>query len=554
MATPYDNFSFDPTAVGGDAGVGRVNADTANTGTVAYKDNTGQTVLTNVAVDSTGKQTKIGAEPTPPNAIPSPSTTGSTPTYANTPDVRSSLFSGLSKLRTSTNAGEASALYDSLMQSLTSEMARVETEAQTFAQSKYSVPELQKQLEAARQADRADKMWSPGMGDSPITQGIMTEMRMAGESARADSQSYLKTNIAWTSLSTLKTQADKEMQRIEKIQDSADRVTLNKQLSQDTAHINADYSQQIRAQDRADRRNEEALAKFNALSSTQIHNISILAADQIGGLQDGSEEKKIRVSELAFGNKDKNFVAAVSAEEPVEKLSLALQGNPYARKLLVTEESARLGISTDEVNKKINDLTLKLADPKMPRRVIQAMEGNVSKREEMLAQINAGRLDLTKKAQVDNMKVSLLLRENQTAVQSSFENDVSTWRVADPALQVMLTSALDKSRKIAGKSDIKNVVAAFLDDGPDEQRLQRANMFSNAIDMAAMRYQGSAFGQPSSVAAKALIVKEGVAQGWFTRAVKAMQNTNDAMKYSNPIMAPFNVGNDLITAASPGSK
>lgn len=534
MATPYDNFSFDSpsTTVGGDAGINRVNADTANTGAVAYKDNKGQTVLTNVAIDSSGKETKIGSPAVPDSSSsPNPSSPSPVvgPVYANTPDVRSSLFAGLAKLRGTNNSGEATALYDSLIQSLTGEMARLETDAQTFAQSKYGVPGLQKNLEASQMTDKTDPLYRPGIGDSPITQQIMTEMRQAGESARAEAQSFLKTNIAWTALSTLKSQADREIQRVQSLTTRQNNLADSRQQSLDNAQIQADYQQGIRKEDRAAKRSEEAVANYNKLSATQIRNISILSADQIGGLQDGSEEKKIRISELAFGSKDKNFVAAVSAEEPVDQLSLALQGNPFARDLLVNGESDRLGISKEEVKQKIKDLTLRLADPNMPRRVIQAMEGNVSKREEMMAQLNAGRLDLSKKTQVDNMKVSLLLKENQNVVQSSFENDVSTWRVADPALQVMLAGALDKSRKIAGKSDIKNVVAAFLDDGPDEQRLQRAKMFSDAVDMAAMRYQGSAFGQPSSIAAKALIMKQGIAEGWFTRAVKAISPQNDVM-------------------------
>jgi hypothetical protein len=516
-----------------DAGIERVNQNTGNTGTVAYKDDKGQAVLTNVARDSSGQEKKIAA------LLRSPANIDETPTFTQGTTDRIALFEGVKRLTAATDINEARAIYASLQESIAAETTRLEEEAYKFAERKFGVTEIQTQLQLARQEDRADPMYTPGMGDSPITAKIVDDLRLLSASAKEDATGFLRRNLTFNSLKGLAATADREFKRVEALADRKEQRTLAGEITADNMQQQALLQQRLRREDRVFQQEQEALQTFNRLSATQIARISMLNAGALANITN-EKEKQIKIADLALGNKDKKFQEAVSAESPRQLLGMALQGNGTARQLIIMEESMRTGRSVQEVESMISSMSTRLADKRMPSEVLNRnTKMKPSDRQARLSELNAAQfsLDPNKTTKVDETKLALLFEDKQFEIQQQFLGDVSSWNTSDPTL----LAAIDKSKKVSGKADIRNVIAAFLGDATDVERKFRLGEFRKAMQNAALKQKESVFGIPNWREADAIIVNEIVNAGWFSNALRSVMQTTQTVKDNVPrsAMLPF---------------
>lgn len=533
-------------------GIDRVNQNTGNTGTVAYRDNKGQAVLTNVARDPITNQDK--QIPALFKSIPSETQTQNLP---QKPDTPLNLFEQLNKLRVTKDATVAQGLWSSLQETLTSERARIEKEAFTFAENKLGIPVLQKQLDDARQLDRADPKFIPGMGDSPITQKVNAQLLQARGFADNEAKNYLTQNTTYRSLLTTEKTAEAEYKRIQTIADRQDQITLSHQLSQDNADVQARLQHKLREEDRIAAFNQVMTEKYDGLSSQQIARINLLHSADLAAFSDITDEakRKVKIMSLVLGNKDKKYQEAINAEGNPQLLNLALGGNQYARKIVVANEAASMGVPATQIEDQLTALQREMADPAMPIRVLRSRKGMKPEEANKLAgDINAGasqfNLDPNKKLEATQQRVTLLMEWAQGRKTQEFLNDTRSWNATDP----VLLSAIDKSVKTTGKADVQNVLSAYVGDSTDTERLTRLEEFRKAIRNAAARHENSVFGMPDYRQAEALVVNEMVNKGFFhnmwqkiqqadakaSAAIGLKENTRDG--YTKNVFGPMAPG------------
>lgn len=505
-------------------GVERVNQNSAQTGTVAYRDDKGQAVLTNVAKDSTGAEKPIAALFRPPVD------SATNPSYVTgTGEARPSLFNAYKQLQAAKTVEEAEAIYSSLLESIGTEATRLEKEAYTFAENKFGLPEMQKQINEARQADRADPLWAPGMGDSPITQKLMQDFRLLSDTASNDARSYLKRNMTYNSIATLKGNAEREYSRIQtQASRMAQRADQNDAI-RTQAETNRIAQQQIRREDAQWRREQEAEQIYNQLTATQIENIMLLNAGEMS-LIENEQQRRTKIADLAKGSsKDKKMSEAITAESDQQLVGMAINGNGAARKLVVMKESMRTGKSTQEIEETLRTMSLRMTDQRLATDVLNRQVGMSSQeRGEKLALLNPAmfNLDPNKKAQANALRVELALADMQYQVQQRYLNDVSSWGSTEPTL----LEAIDRAKKTTGKADIKSVVGAFVGDALAEERKARVDEFNKLMKNAALKHKDSLFGAPNWREAEKIATTSIVNLGIFSGVLQKLHNMGGMSK------------------------
>jgi hypothetical protein len=522
---------------GTSAGIKRVNANAENTGVVAFKDENGRAVLTDRVRDATdGKEKSVAA-------LLRPSESSEVSTFANGPDVRNHLFEAVNKLSKTQSLEEANAIYSNIQQSLMEESSRLETSAFKFADAKFGVPQLLADIESNRALDKAAPDYVPGLGDSPITQRLVDQLRQVSASSREDAKVTLSSNLNFKSLQALASRADREFQRVQKLSDAIERREETLANTRETFRLNNLFASQTRKEERELQDERETEEKFNRLSAQQIARISLIdAADLVSveGLGEKARQKKL--VGLAEGKgKDKNYSAAINAEGPQQLLELALGGNAYAKKLTILEESRNTGMSTQEVEQIIQKLNVRMFDPKMPDEALRNSKLTEDQRAAVKMQLNPAlmALDPNKKIAADHQRFTLLWQEIQKMRQDKFENDVTSWGATDP----ILLAAIKKAQGESQQATIENVAAAYLGEATDVERIMRLQTLDKQLQVAAMKFEKSAFGMPNIAKARNKLNQKIVEEGFFRRFVENMRAQNKwgpgilGMLNSAPIVA-----------------
>lgn len=514
---------------GTDAGIDRVNngreaigGGTQDTGVIAYKDSKGQAVLTNVARDPiTGREMPIPSNKQVPALLKPPVNPTGEAIIAR-PDISNDLLSTLSKLRTAKNLGEANALYDSFQQSAIQQRTKVEQEAFQFAEKKLGIPQLEANLMAARQADKADAMWYPGIGDSPITQKALVELNTARTMADNEAKNFLNQNGTYRSLLATEKSAETEYTRIRTFNDRQELSDFQKNLSKD-------LGREAKVEDAENK----LLDMYEGLSANALARINVLNAADLAGFQNITDDRqrKIKIANLVQQRaKDKNWQAAVNAESTDQLLNLSLTGNAVARTLLLSEEAATMGITTAQVEQQLREAEARLGDAKLPAAVIGAKKGVDSRElkrqtEEMNAILNSR--DPNKKIEITNARLSLLREDLQNRKTQAFIHDVDSWGSIDP----LLKDAVSRAKKTTGNGSIPNVLAAYLENATDQERIIKAKEFVKLMDNAAIKHKNSVFGMPDTSQAKQIVVNMAIEQSWWRKAIGV---ANIALMASNP--------------------
>jgi hypothetical protein len=520
-------------------GVDRVNQDTGNTGAVAYKDSNGRAVLTNVARDPlTGQDKKL---PVIPQQAGSKGDTGTKEIGA--PDAPLPIFEAMAKLRRTQDINEARALYENLQQSVVQEKTRLETEAAKFAEQKLKVPLLEQQLTQARAADQADPNWYPGIGDSPITKGIVSELAAARSGAKQQMDLYLNQNTSYRNIAVTESNMTAEFKRVESIDVKNQTRVLQAQLSRDTADINRKANAAMRDDERQARFKDDMLQKYEQLTPEQIARIQLLDAADFDGIQSIADEslRKIKVASLALGagkNKNKDYQSAINAEGNQQLLGLALQGNSYAKKIVIANESTATGQDNASVEAKITALQKAVADPEMVKEVLRnRFAGDPKKQKELEKEflMNAKSFDPAKKQEVNQQRLSMAYEWMQNRTTQQFVTDVGSWGSSDP----MLKAAVDKSKKISGKADLDNVITAYLGDSSGPEYLQKLRDFRNLAQINLAARKDSVFGMPDEAAVKATINRHAISNSrigqWLQETGRAFSKMADDKTSAGPL-------------------
>lgn len=518
-------------------GVERVNAGTREHGSVAYRDDKGQVVLTNMARDASGAEKPIAALFRPPAQQQATESAG--PTFvAGAGEMRLNIYEGLKQLTAAKDAQSARAIYNNMQESIVAEATRLQTEAQKFAENKFGIPTLLQQLQAARQADMADPMYAPGMGDSPITQQIVDDLAQLSAQARLESDTFLKRNVTFNSLTTLGKNAEMELKRVEGLEAAAER---RKEVA-GNAKIVRDENRIMRKEERQEREEEEQLRAYNSLTGDQLERLHMLHGADLIGIEN-ENERKIKLISIAKGNKDKKYQDAISAEGPRQLLSFALQGNGHARKLLILDEAKKTGSSVEAVEERLRSLSTQLTSGNFNRIAAEVMARDRTMTKESRAEINTnlqlnklGLNDPAKVQKADETKIAILLANEKFKIDQRFLSDVESWNLSDPAMKL----AIDKAKKTAGRADISNVLTAYMSETTDRaERRMRLEEFRKALRNAALKQQGSVFGGPNWREAEKTVVNHTVVSGWLTKAYNAVndeaasQYTDDILKITN---------------------
>lgn len=506
---------------GTSAGIARVNQNTRETGTVAYKDNKGQAVLTNVARDASGQERPIAA------LFRNPEPGNTNPNFVSN-EQKPSLFQAFQKLQKAQTPEEAEAIYSSLLETVAAEATRLENEAYQFAENKFGIPEMQRQITEARQLDKQDPLYAPGMGDSIITQKLVDSLRLLSSSAAEDAKGFLKRNMTYNSLATLRGNAEREYQRFQKQAERKANFDASVEVSRQTAEINRRANQQIRQEDRQARREEEADRIYNSLTPTQIQRLTTLNAGDVASIEN-EQQRRMKIADLAAGAiKDKKMQEAVSAESDEQLVQYALNGNGVAKKLVVMEESMRTGRSVQEVEEMFKSLSLKMQDQRLAINVLNRQKGlSNTEKGEKLALLNPALYDLNpnRKIQADALRTQLVLADARYQIQQQFLGDVTSWGSSDPTL----LAAIDKAKKVAGAADISSVLTAYVGDASNTERKARLDEFNKLMKNAALRQKDSMFGAPNWREAEKIVITQVVNQGFFSDLVKGVKRADREM-------------------------
>lgn len=495
--------AFTSVASGGQAGIDRVNKNSTETGAVAYKDSKGQTVLTNVARNPlTNKEEKIGA-----GAPASPS--------SNIPTVKAplALTNILDNLSKVSDAGAARGLFATFQEAAAVEQIRIESEAIAHAQTKLGVPDLQKKLAEAEAADKADPAWYPGIGDSPITMKMRTELDQARGYADQESKRFLGTNLSYKMLGNQVKQAEAEMVRIQRKLDRAENVEDNIKIRN--------------SEREAFKRNEEAEAA-EGITSTTLARIQVLNGT------DFVEETnpQTRAFKILKTNKNPDFVKAVQAEG-AELPMLAIKGNPFAKRLVISEEATNTGMPVAQVEAQLAKVQEILAKPKLLGKAFEKQLGEIQ------TQLTLSSGDPARKQQLGDERIKLAMSAIALQKTANYLGDTGSWDSIDPAFR----AAMDKAAKTTGKRTMEDTLAAYLGDSTGPEYLQKLAEFDKIARMAAQKHEKSMFGMPDYRVAGKLIATYAVEKGTFR---KFLEQTGK-IKFSLP-----ELGNDTIRSGQAG--
>lgn len=482
----------------------RVNANSSNTGVKAVLDAKGQLSLSNV--DETGMQ------------YPKANGGQGPGTGAISPNTPLSVGSLLSKLKSASDVDTARGIGASLREASALEQVKFETQAQQFAGQKIGLPRLVAELAAAEAADRADPKYVPGMGDSPITAKIRTDVDQARNFADGEAKRYLAQNPQYAVLKASLATADSEIARITKLAD-------RKAAIEDNALLRADITRQAKE----DQLTDEA----RGLDGPTRQRLLMLSPDL--AQVDPAKLDADMVRTIKARGKDKAWMQALQA--PEEALpALALVGNQHAVDLVVAKEEANTGNSPEITLARIENLRKSTLDGKFMKKAFEeqfASEGLQGKAlktkvDDSIAAFNAKGLTAEGKQQNQAVRMQMALELAKKSATTNFANNAGSWRINDPEFQQALTQA----KQVTGKSDMKSVMVAYMGNATGPELVSKSQKFADLMTAEAQKQEKSIFGIPDYRALRSQVFQHqanGGIRNWLESVGRWMvENTPEA--------------------------
>lgn len=503
-------------------GADRVNKNTANTGAVAYKDDKGQTVLTNVAKDASGKEVPIGS--ITPSVSTQQGKAQATLSSMEAPLVLTSILDKLGKVQ---DASEARGIFASFQEAAAREQVNIETQALQMAQAKLGISALEQTVMKSEATDKVSIGYYPGIGDSPITQKARAELMAARGFADKEQQRILSGNLHYKILGNQLKQAEAEMTRVQKVAESKARIQEQREMlgvNRTLANEEWDRRNTANEKDKEEQEKRKQLAEAEGYTDVQRRRIQALNMGELGGLDLSLESTKIKLAQVSKRNSaDKNFKAAILAEG-ADLPALALKGNAFAKTLTIAEESKNTGLSTDQVEQALIDMQKLMSSKNFLEDAIKNLGTDQSPdaRKQAIAEVQglkaASTVDPSKAAALNDVKIRFAMQQVQANKTARFLEDVSSWQSTDPRMQI----AVKKASIVSNTKDIESVLAAYLTDTnwvplTGKEYLTAMSQFRKNMHDAAQKHKGSMFGMPDYRSAEVLIAKKSVESGVFRK-------------------------------------
>lgn len=394
----------------------------------------------------------------------------------------------LSQMQQTKDPDQFRALQGQFNEAMANATAQTKQNLLTSAEAKLGIPSLEVQLQQAEQADRADPMWRPGIGDSPITAKIRQTLQMARSAADQEVNRSMLGNVTLNTLSAAEKTAQEQGKRIE--------ATFAKQTNLDMQVAAHSLQKKMDGQDKL-----QAIAD----GMTPDQKLAIRAIDPSKAAASDTELAQV----YSKNANNKTMLDAINA--PPESLpSLAATGNQYAVSVLKDKERS-VGMTDTETDTNISKMKEIITSPGAFKQAIKLVMGNTPEAKARLAEVDAksGGSAEDKKAAFD-MKVQIAkqaIAENQT---NQYLADANNIGGRTPELD----AAIAKAQSEYGKRDLISVAKAYTGDLQGPQLTAKVAELNAIIAKSAKSRQGSQFGMPNYMRIKNAI--EGATIGRWT--------------------------------------
>jgi hypothetical protein len=507
----------------GNAGADRVNADTGQTGIRAVVDENGKVTLTNLD-DNGGRIQKSGS------VIP---TTGQRMVENNVQNL-------LDQMRKTTDGATGRALLDQFNSAKVAEETRLYNDAQAQASAKLGLPDMQSQLDAAIAADRADPLYRPGMGDSPITAKIRQAIDTGKGYADAEAKRYLQGNVSFNALQNTAKSMEQESLRLTKLDDaktrraeSQDNRIANREDQQADAEYRLRLSKQLSSEEHQRQEQEKLQQKAMSLTTQQKDAIRVLFPEK-------ADATDTELAATIDRTKDKSTLAVLNAADGELPL-LATTGNLKAAAVIQAKEKD-LGVDPAVTKDRLRELTKIFNDPNLVKEGLdKSMKGGTKEQKQnaLNTLLQGETLGTPQEKQAAMMqKYNFALAKLNQGISATYRNHLEQWKVADPSFQL----AINKAKETTGSTDMANVLAAYIGNSRDQERRIKVDNFKLLAAGAAKETQDSLLGAIDPVALGHDI--EGIAVRTLSQRIM------DAWKAAAPGINSANTNVGLLTTAN----
>lgn len=452
-------------------------AKAEGTGVTATKDAKGQLTITNLSPDgSFNPAGQVSSAPLPMTAA-------------------------IANLRKTENTAEAAVIMDSIRATAAAENARITTEAMKFASNKLGIPQWEARLAQAELADRNNPAWFPGIGDSPNTKAVRTQLGTLQNDAKNQAELFLATNLSAGVLKSQLTAASEEMKRIERKQTQKETVAL----ARETAGI----ARVARKEEKEERELEEAQAIAKQLSPKDRAVLVTLNPSLAAGT-DKDMAKAVLELDKPANKPRKEAILAASSGSVNDLIGLSVEGNIDALTLLQKQEEAINGkMNKDTFDAALGRIKL-LSDPKNTEAYIKAKYGvkaNSKEAQEERATLNAEIIkggDAKDKALARRSRIGTAIQIERKRATDNFLGNVNAWGTTDPTWE----AATLEAKKTRGVTDFQTVMDVYLGSSTGEEAQKKLFAIKTVAEEALARQTGSIFGAPNDALVYSLITQK----------------------------------------------
>lgn len=441
----------------------RINARASaeSTGVAAVRQADGSLLLTNVGAEAAANGgVKIGA--------------GSLRGSGTMP---SSMTSLMEKLRTAGDATTANTMLDTIKENAAIETVNLNKQALEIASGNLGIPAMEKALMQSEAADRADRQYYPGIGDSAITKSTRQQLAALRSTAVSEADKFLSTNLTATMLKSQVATATGIATRITSQEDKATNLKQNIELR--------DADRRGRMEDNA----AEVIAGISPQTRAAILTMSgIPKSNEVSDVTLLNQIKAIEKDPL----KSKALAAARSVN-PDDMFLEAVSNNSYAKTLMLEKEREfNPGISEQQFNAKVDSVTRLSLSKDYVENLAKTKFASLKSEEarKFIAEQNTKKADKSPEATRERIKLSIdLARASATP---AFLSDVNQWGITDPEF----LAARDVSIKMTGKSDFKSVLDTYMASSTGEEAASKLRVMVGISKQAFGSQTNSMFGKP----------------------------------------------------------
>lgn len=482
----------------------RVNARTGESGVTATADSSGQLTLSNVS-----------------NRVAAQSTFNPSGQVGKNPMDMTSL---ISQLRGVDTTAEASVIMDNIRGTIASEEAKIQKEALNFASGKLGIPAMEQALRQAEMADKADRKWYPGVGDSHITATARTQLGVLRGQANEQANEYLKTNLASGMLKQNLLSATEELRRID--------------VSQKRKEGISDRATD-RTQNRLEIKQEETDILLAQVTPRDKSFLKILNPS----LQNDDEAAMGRaIKNLPKDTKRMDALKAASEESGNTLIGLTVEKNADAKTLLIAKEKLnnpsmdiavfeeklkRIEAFADNKDYNSNLIALKYGEAKK----------NSPEAKNELMRMNAEKApggDATDKGLARRSRIATAIAYERQNATADFLSNVNRWGVTDPTFLVAVNETISKR----GKADFATIVDSYIGTSTGMEAATKGALITSIAREAFGKQTTSVFGRPDESAAMKIVSDRLKSVGIGT-AIGSLLSDAGKFAVSDPIFGGF---------------